>query len=287
MSAGGALGLEPVAAGGFGLCEAPRVTPDGTVWFSDVTGGGVFRIAPGADAIDEVLPGRRGVGGLVAHARGGVVVSGRDLVHLHDDGTTTDVSTPGDDTGITGFNDLTVDVHGWLLAGALRFRPMAGEPPVPGRVLVVAPGWVAVAVDEGVDWPNGLGLSPDGRRCYLADYAHRRVLVVDVDRDGALAEAARTWVQAPEGLSADGLAVDAEGGVWVATGQGGSVVRLDPDSGAITESLEGLAPFVSSIAFGGEDGRDVLVTTAGGEGGGTVLRGRAPVAGTPIPATIV
>ncbi|MTD46525.1 hypothetical protein GKE82_20090 [Conexibacter sp. W3-3-2] len=43
------FGLEPLASGGYGLTEAPRIGRDGTVWFSDVTGGGVHRIAPGGE----------------------------------------------------------------------------------------------------------------------------------------------------------------------------------------------------------------------------------------------
>ncbi len=280
------LGLEPLARGGFGLCEAPRIDGDGAVWFSDVTGGGIFRVAPGGDTIDEVLAGRRGVGGMVLHERGGVVATGRDLVRVHPDGRTEEVFAAGEDTGIRGFNDCTVDANGWVLAGALRFSAMAGEDPVPGRVVVVAPGWVAVAVDEGVDWPNGIGFSPDGRRAYVNDFAHGRVLVCDVDRDGAVREVARPWAQVPEG-SADGLAIDAEGGVWVATGAGGGLVRLDPDDGSVSARVDGLAPFVSSLAFGGDDGRDVVVTTAGGEDGGAVLRGRAPVPGIRVPQAVI
>ncbi|HYF25917.1 MAG TPA: SMP-30/gluconolactonase/LRE family protein [Baekduia sp.] len=281
------LELEPLAEGGFGLCEAPRIAADGTVWFADVTEGGIFRVDPGATAITCVLERRRWVGGLVPHERGGVVATGRDLVRVHPDGRTESVFTAADDSGIVAFNDCTVDAHGRVLAGALRFNPTRGEAPQPGRVLVVAAGWVAVAVDEGVDWPNGIGLSPDRRRAYLSDYAHGRVLVCDVDRDGALARTARPWAQLGEGESADGLAVDAEGGVWVATGQGGGLVRLDPQSAAVSARVDGLAPFVSSLAFGGADGRDVVVTTAGGPRGGSVLRGRTPVAGLPVRSAVI
>lgn len=279
------FGLEPVARGGFGLTEAPRIAADGTLWFSDVTGGGVFRVPPGADAVETVIERRRGVGGLVLH-RDGVVVSGRDLLHVRADGTEDVVFAAGEDTGITGFNDLHVDAHGWLLAGALRFRPMAGEAPCPGRVLVVAPTFVAVAVDAGVDWPNGIGLSPDGGTAYLSDYAHGTVLAVEVDAQGALRETARPFAQAPDGWACDGLAVDAEGGVWVAGGQGGGLLRFAPD-GTLAERHDGLAPFVASVAFGGEDGRDVAIAVTGGPDGGEVLRGRSAVAGVPVPACAV
>jgi gluconolactonase len=279
------LGLEPVARGGFGLCEAPRIDGDGTVWFSDVTNGGVFRIPAGAGEIEEVVPRRRGVGGIVPHASGGVVITGRDVVHVAADGSQREVFAAPEDSGVAGFNDASTDAHGWLLVGGLRFNPMAGEAPAPGWLVVVATAFVAVAVDEGIDWPNGIGIAPGGRTAYVSDYAHGRVMAIDVDAQGALADSARPFAQPPRG-SCDGLAVDVDGGVWVATGDGGALARFAPDGGLDVLEDE-IAPFVSSVSFGGADGRDLLVTTAGGPDGGEVLRGRAPVAGVPVKPTVV
>ena len=55
------------------LLEGPRLTADGAVLYSDVTGGGVYRDG------DVVVPKRRGIGGLVPHRDGGVVVTGRTV----------------------------------------------------------------------------------------------------------------------------------------------------------------------------------------------------------------
>ncbi|WP_372788344.1 SMP-30/gluconolactonase/LRE family protein [Paraconexibacter sp.] len=288
MSAGRPFGLETVACGGYGLTEAPRIAGDGTVWFSDVTGGGVFRIPPGADAPEVVVAERRGVGGLVLH-EDGIVVSGRDLLHVRADGSQHVLFAPDEDSDITGFNDCHVDANGWLLAGAMRFRPMRGEQPGEdggGYVLVVGPTFVAVAIEHGVDWPNGIGLAPDGRTAYVCDYQHSRVLAVGVDGDGALDASGATFASAPEGWGCDGLAVDSEGGVWVAGGQGGGLLRFAPD-GTLAERHDAVAPFVASLAFGGTDGRDVAVTVTGGPAGGEVLRGRADVRGVATPVCTV
>jgi len=279
------FGLEVVARGAYGLTEAPRIADDGTVWFSDVTGGGVFRIPPSTGEVETVLERRRGVGGLVLHVDG-VVISGRDLLQLRADGSQHVVFAPDEELGITGFNDLHVDRNGWLLAGALRFRPAAGEDPAPGRLIVAGPRFVAVAVEDGLTWPNGIGFSPDGATAYLCDYAHGRVLATDVDGDGALHETVRTFATAPDGHACDGLAVDAEGGVWVATAQGGGLLRFAPD-GSVDRLVEGLAPFVASLCFGGPDGRDVAVCVTGGPHGGEVLRGRAETPGVPTPRCAV
>ncbi len=135
-------------------------------------------------------------------------------------------------------------------------------------------------LSEEVLWPNGIGVDPAGRTVYISDYARQLVLAVPF-AGGAAVEFARS----PRG-SADGLAVDAEGGVWVALGEGG-VARFTP-SGELDELIEVPAGFVSSLSFGGADMRDVLISTADNQVdpqlGGTLMRARSEVAGLPVGA---
>ncbi len=252
------------------LAEAPRGLPDGSVLFSDVVAGGVWRIpATGRRRPEIVIPKRRGVGGLLPHAGGGIVVSGRDLALVAADGQTRSLLQP---PGVMGINDVSSDGAGGVLAGALRFRPMAGEDPVPGEVWQVpAGGGEPRVVAEDVVWPNGIGLSPDGETLYVADFHAACVLAYDRDGGGR-----RVFALSPRG-SCDGLAVDAQGGVWVALGPGAGIGHLDA-SGALVEIVEIPAAFVSSVSFAGDDLCDLLVTTAG-----SVLRGRSPVPGLPVP----
>src|SRR3982751_1925248 len=72
---------EDALADGLELGEAPRVDEQGRVWFTNVLGGGVYRWSAGA-GIETMVPKRKGVGGLALHEDGGVVVSGRDIVHV-------------------------------------------------------------------------------------------------------------------------------------------------------------------------------------------------------------
>jgi len=50
-----------VLASGFGILEAPTVADDGSIYFSDITGGRLYRLAPGADEPTVEVPRRRGV----------------------------------------------------------------------------------------------------------------------------------------------------------------------------------------------------------------------------------
>jgi sugar lactone lactonase YvrE len=160
--------LEPVFERPGGLLEAPRLSADVAVVFSDVNGGGVYRDG------EPVVPKRRGVGGIVPHRDGGLVITGRTLLHgdreLH----------AADD--LAGYNDLTTTPEGHVLVGALRFRPLAGEEPVPSPLLRVTGPGQATVLSEAVLWPNGVGLAPSGDRLYLNDYPRRRVVTIGAGR---------------------------------------------------------------------------------------------------------
>jgi sugar lactone lactonase YvrE len=244
-----------VAASGYQLPEAPRVDADGALWFTDVLGAGVHRLDPPATFLEQ----RKGMGGCVPHADGGLVLAGRDLVRL-EGGEATSLLALDE---VTGFNDLTTDGDGKVLAGGLRFFPFRGETPVPGGVWRLSPGGAAELLFEDVLWPNGMGYSPDGKVLYLSDYSQAVVLAWDGDR---VTEFARP----PRG-SCDGLTVDADGGVWVALGEGGAIARFAPD-GEIDTLVEVPANFVSSLCLHGPD----LWITAVGDQGGVVLRAEAP-----------
>jgi sugar lactone lactonase YvrE len=250
-------------ASGFGLVEAPHPDGSGGVLFSDVTGGGVHRWTPAG--VSVVLPRRRGIGGLVPHADGGVLVSGRDLAV---DGRTVVPAPPG----VTGFNDLVTTDDGSVLVGAMRFRPMMGEPPAPGEVWQVVPGGGLSLFASDIVWPNGIGISPASDVVYVCNYTESEVLAFDPDGGRR-----RVFVQPSRGQP-DGLAVDSEGGVWVALGEGGTICRFSPE-GEVDDTIELPGEFIASVAF---DEETLLIATAG-----SLLRTHVGVTGRPVPPATV
>jgi sugar lactone lactonase YvrE len=275
--------VQPVAATldrPHGLLEGPRLAGDGELIYSDVLAGGVWGCSP-EGVVRAIVPKRRGVGGIVRHADGGWVISGKTVLHIRPDGEQR-VLIADDDA--CGFNDLGVTPNGELLAGVLRYRPMAGEPPRNGQLVRLSGDGELRALSEEIVWPNGIGFAPDGQSLYVSDYA--RQLVLRMSADG---EDVRELCASPRG-SADGLAVDAQGGVWVALGEGGGVARFLPD-GCLDELISLPAGFVSSLSFGGPDLCDVLISTADNhvkpELGGTLLRARCAIPGLPVPVARV
>jgi gluconolactonase len=257
---------------GHGLLEAPTSPADGSVWFSDVFLGGVRRWT--SEGVEPpLLERRRGIGGLVVHADGGLLVSGRDLVHLGADGSQ---RTLLEVEGAAGINDITVDADGRVYAGVLRYRPFAGDPVVPGEIWRIDLDGSASSIAGGIDWPNGMAFSPDGSTLYVADFASGEVIGLDPDGGNR-----RAVAQSPSG-HADGLAVDAEGHLWVALGPAGAVARFRPD-GELEQTIGPPASFVSSVAFGGSDRHTLYVTTGdAAAGGGALFRTRVETPGLPI-----
>jgi sugar lactone lactonase YvrE len=271
-SSAGRLARMEALASGYRLVEAPCADGE-AVYFSDALGGGVHRWSPDG-GVETVIPKRRGIGGMCLHADGGLVVSGREVVHVRDGESRTLLSV----NGATGFNDLMPGPDGDLYVGALRFMPFGGEEPVPGEIWHVAVSGESQEVVGGIKWANGIGLSPSGDVLYVCDFAPGAVIAVDLrSRDRYVF--ARTFSG-----DADGLAVDVEGGVWVALGRGGAVGRFSA-RGQLEEILDVPATFVASICFGGLDGRDLYIATADNTEDpgkrGTLFRTRVDRAGLP------
>lgn len=273
------MSIETLAYG-YGLIEGPRVDVGGNLYFSDVRNGGVFRRSPDG-TIETAIPKRRGVGGIALHADGGLVVSGRNICHVRD-GETRVLFAP---EGTPGFNDLFTDRWGCVYAGSIRSDPFSpGGERTPGELYRISGEGEAAEIYGDVGLSNGIGLSPDERLLYHSDSAARAILISDVRGRGQVSNR-RVFARVELGVP-DGLAVDAEGGVWVAVFQGGCVARYRPD-GTLDRTIPVPATAVTSLCFGGEGLRDLYIVTADNsespDRGGTVFRTRADVAGLPAP----
>jgi sugar lactone lactonase YvrE len=120
----------------------------------------------------------------------------------------------------------------------------------------------ARAVDGGFQVSNGIGWSPDDTTMYFADSGLGTVFAYDFNLYAGTVSNRRSFVQfdASEGRP-DGLAVDAEGFVWVALWDGWRVARFAPD-GRLNRELDMPVPRPSSCCFGGPDLTTLYITSA-------------------------
>jgi sugar lactone lactonase YvrE len=137
----------------------------------------------------------------------------------------------------------------------------------------------------GVTLSNGLGWSPDGGTMYHVDSMTYRLDRFDFELASGAISNRRPFVTVERGAGIpDGLAVDDDGGIWVALWGGGAVRRYTPD-GELDRTVVVPAERVTACCFGGADGRALYVTTASFELGDEE-RSRQPLAGSVFVADV-
>ncbi|HEX3680643.1 MAG TPA: SMP-30/gluconolactonase/LRE family protein [Galbitalea sp.] len=270
-------------ASGYRLAEAPVADDGNTVFFSDVRGGGVYSVV--GDDLAQVIPHRKGIGGMVRHVDGGFIVSGRNVSHKGPDGETTIIIDRDAESGRFIFNDLTTDFAGRIYVGAFATNSPweADEQGRRGSLVMVDLDGRVYTVDDDVEAPNGMSVSADGRSLYVIETGRCLVWRYAIGADGRL-EGKERFVDFGEDMP-DGMAGTADGGLWVAMARSGAISVIAPD-GTITTRLPMPTPMVSSLAFGGPDSRTVYICTGtvpDGEIGGAVYRSRAVKPGLRVP----
>jgi len=277
-------------ADGYGLIEGPLWDPERGLLFSDVLVGGVYCLDR-QDQVTTLFEHRRGIGGISLHEAGGVVVSGRNIsLKLYAGGDTILLLDRDEEHGNVGYNDITTDAKGRIYAGSLGSSPVFddGRQPAAGDLYLIDLDGGARVVAGDVLLTNGLGLSPDGRTLYHSDSRRQTVHRYVVSEDGSLGDK-ETFVTTERGAP-DGLALSADGAVWVALAGGHAVAVYEP-SGELREYVEIPLPMCTSVCFGGDDLRDLYIASgsdgADSDRAGSLYRYRSPVAGLPVPVARV
>ena len=97
-----------------------------------------------------------------------------------------------------------------------------------GRTRVVA---------NGLHFPNGIVITPDGKTLFVGETMGHRLTAFDIAADGSLLHR-RVYAQLPEDVSPDGIALDAEGAVWLANPEGEFGALRVREGGEIIEQVE-------------------------------------------------
>ena len=194
----------------------------------------------------------RAGGGLALALRDGfaLVAEGEDVVRL--------VAPVERDRADARMNDGACDSRGRFWAGTMS---LSGDTRA-AALYRLDPDLRVTCVLPGISVSNGIGWAPDRSLLYHVDSPRRRIDAYEFDEAAGSIGPRRSVVQVPEELGTpDGLAVDAEGGVWVALWGGSAVVRFSPE-GELCERLRLPVGNVTSCCFGERDLDTLFVTTA-------------------------
>jgi sugar lactone lactonase YvrE len=232
--------------------------PEGLVWdvrqgrllWVDIFAGSVLSYDLSSRPVQTWELGRP-VGAVAPRQDGGLVCAVREGFGLLSvDGQFSIVADQLRDRPYLQMNDGAVDASGHFWAGTTCLEPEVR----PGAGALYRLGPVGLETTEmltGIDVSNGIGWSPDGRRCYYIDSARRRVDVYEFDIDSPAPLGRRQTLAEVDGVP-DGLAVDSEGCVWVAIHGEWEVRRFTP-TGRVDRVVRLPGSLVTTCCFGGRD----------------------------------
>lgn len=171
-------------------------------------------------------------------------------------------------------NDMVVDAQGRAYVGNFGFDLMAGAAPALATLACVQPDGQVTAAAEGLFFPNGSMLTPDGKTLIVCETMGNRISAFDVHADGTLGPR-RDWAVFGERPTAtdvpgvlgslkaapDGAVLDAEGAVWFADAVGNRAVRMAP-GGKILDSISTGNMGCFALTLGGPDRRTLFLCVA-------------------------
>lgn len=247
--------LETFLTGG-AFFEGPR-WHDGRLWVSDFWRSQVFAVASdgSAETVADVPGAPSGLGWL---PDGDLLVSSmmdNTLLRVAHGAPVRHADLSAHSGGQC--NDMVVDAVGRAYVGTVDF---AAWDTMPGTALLrVDPDGSVTVAAEDLSFPNGMVITPDGSTLIVAESWAGRLTAFDIAADGSLRHR-REWAALAPGSAPDGIALDAEGAVWVADAAGKRAVRVR-EGGAVVDEITAGGLDVIACALGGDDGRTLFLCT--------------------------
>jgi len=248
--------------------EGPR-WHEGRLWFSDFYVKAVKSVSLAGDGRTEFEIDDRpsGLGWMPDGSMLIVSMTKRQLLRRSPSG---EMSVHADLSGVATFhcNDMVVDAHGRAYVGNFGFdldaemeargiQSVITEHPTAKLALVSANGEVSVAADD-MHFPNGSVITPDGRTLIVGESLSGALIAFDIAAGGALSNR-RVWANTLPRVP-DGIALDAEGAVWIANPIAPECVRI-AEGGEVLEVIEIGQPCYACM-LGGDDGKTLFMLTA-------------------------
>jgi sugar lactone lactonase YvrE len=249
-----------VLAEGFAFPEGPR-WHEGSLWFSDMYGLAVLRVdlSGVSETVVEVPHQPSGLGWLPDGRLLVVSMEDRKVLRLDPGGLVEHADLSG--VAPAHCNDMVVDRQGRAYVGNFGSELRRDEPPAPAKLALAYTDGRVIAVADDLRFANGMAITPDGRTLFVAESMSvpPRVTAFDIDPEGHLTN--RRSVAEFESEAPDGICLDAEGAVWIASPPTKEAARvLD---GQVVERVSTGEHGCYAVALGGPDGHTLFICTSG------------------------
>jgi sugar lactone lactonase YvrE len=237
--------------------EGPR-WHDGKLWFSDMHAHRVMTVdLDGKTETVVEVPGQpSGLGWLPDGRLLVVSMTDRRLLRLDTDGLT----EIADLHQLASYhcNDMVVDRQGRAYIGNFGFDFIAQQPFAPAEIILVPLDDNAHVVADEMAFPNGSVITPDGGTLIVGETYAARLTAFDIEPDGSLT-GRRVWAELRPAIP-DGICLDAEGAIWIASPVSAEVLRVR-EGGEVTHRIK-VSTQAYACMLGGPERRTLFVLTA-------------------------
>jgi gluconolactonase len=235
--------------------EGPAVNAKGEVFFNDVAASKTYKVGLEGKVNQFIADSKRGSG--QAFGPDGrlfaVAMNEEKVIAYGPDAKATTIAE-----GFVG-NDIVVAANGNIYVT----NPPSDSVNAPSKVWLIKPDGTKSVVDTGLKYANGVTLSPDQSLLYVADYRSHWVYSYSIQPDGTLQNKQRFyWLHVPDTSdqsNADGLRVDRDGRLYVATTMG---IQVCDQAGKVQCIIPTPNRRLSNFTFGGEH-FDTIFATCG------------------------
>jgi sugar lactone lactonase YvrE len=243
---------------GLGFAEAPR-WHDEALWVSDMVRREVLRI-DGEGVVQRVLrtPGEpSGLGWLPDGSLLVVQMDEHEIWRWHNGKLARYSGTAP--MSRCKLNDMVVDRNGRAWVSNFGFD-YEHEPPCTTNLVCIDPGGHAWIAAEELWFPNGMAIDARGETLVVGQSASPEVLQFEIGEHGVLGKRS-VYGKLPEGAACDGLCMDAEQALWIASPNTREFLRMTP-GGSITHRVGTGERHAIACVLGGADRRTLFCLTS-------------------------
>jgi len=174
-------------------------------------------------------------------------------------------------SGLAGFhcNDMVVDSKGNAYIGNFGFNTYEGEEVKSTNLILVRPGEEPCIAADNILFPNGTVITEDEKTLVVGETYAAKLTAFDVNEDASLSNR-RVWADLTQSIDngnvpvPDGMCLDAEGAIWVASPSTADVIRVK-EGGEILERIP-VKTNAYACMLGGKDRKTLFICTSNASG---------------------